>query len=154
MPISVDPRTDAVIVVDVQRDFCPGGALAVPRGNEVVPVINRLLVVTDWLTVATRDWHPAPLLVPSPGRHLASPLRGRDGRRRLSSRPGPSARPSRRLQGRHQRLPRRIPAFKGPTWPPSSPGAALAAPLSAAWPPTIASKRRRWTRGARDWTSS
>jgi len=59
MSISVDPRTDALIVVDVQRDFCPGGALAVPRGDEVVPVINRLLVVTDWLTVATRDWHPA-----------------------------------------------------------------------------------------------
>jgi nicotinamidase/pyrazinamidase len=59
MSISVDPRTDALIVVDVQRDFCPGGALAVPRGGEVVPVINRLLVLTDWLTVATRDWHPA-----------------------------------------------------------------------------------------------
>jgi nicotinamidase/pyrazinamidase len=59
MSISVDPRTDALIVVDVQRDFCPGGALAVPRGDEVVPVINRLLVLTDWLTVATRDWHPA-----------------------------------------------------------------------------------------------
>jgi len=59
MSISVDPPTDALIVVDVQRDFCPGGALAVPRGDEVVPVINRLLVVTDWLTVATRDWHPA-----------------------------------------------------------------------------------------------
>lgn len=59
MSINVDPPTDALIVVDVQRDFCPGGALAVPRGDEVVPVINRLLVLTDWLTVATRDWHPA-----------------------------------------------------------------------------------------------
>ena len=59
MSISVDPPTDALIVVDVQRDFCPGGALAVPRGDEVVPVINRLLALTDWLTVATRDWHPA-----------------------------------------------------------------------------------------------
>ena len=59
MPITVDPRADALIVVDVQRDFCPGGALAVPRGDEVVPVINRLFVLTDWLTVATRDWHPA-----------------------------------------------------------------------------------------------
>lgn len=58
MPIHIDPRTDALIVVDVQRDFCPGGALAVPRGNEVVPVVNRLLGLTDWLTVATRDWHP------------------------------------------------------------------------------------------------
>src|SRR5512139_3102216 len=59
MSITVDPRTDALIVVDVQRDFCPGGALAVPRGDEVVPVGNRLLALTDWLTVATRDWHPA-----------------------------------------------------------------------------------------------
>lgn len=59
MSINVDPPTDALIVVDVQRDFCPGGALAVPRGDEVVPVINRLLALTDWLTVATRDWHPA-----------------------------------------------------------------------------------------------
>ena len=59
MSIPVDPRTDVLIVVDVQRDFCPGGALAVPRGDEVVPIINRLLALTDWLTVATRDWHPA-----------------------------------------------------------------------------------------------
>lgn len=59
MPIPIDPRTDALIVVDVQRDFCPGGALAVPHGDDVVPVINRLLGLTDWLTVATRDWHPA-----------------------------------------------------------------------------------------------
>lgn len=59
MPIQVDPQTDALVVVDVQRDFCPGGALAVPHGDDVVPVINRLLGLTDWLTVATRDWHPA-----------------------------------------------------------------------------------------------
>lgn len=59
MPIQVDPQTDALIVVDVQRDFCPGGALAVPHGDDVVPVINRLFGLTDWLTVATRDWHPA-----------------------------------------------------------------------------------------------
>ena len=59
MPIPVDPRMDVLIVVDVQRDFCPGGALAVPRGDEVVPVINRLLALTSWSTVATRDWHPA-----------------------------------------------------------------------------------------------
>ena len=59
MSIQLDPRTDALIVVDVQRDFCPGGALAVPRGDEVVPVINRLLGLTAWPVVATRDWHPA-----------------------------------------------------------------------------------------------
>ncbi len=58
MAIVVDPHTDALIVVDVQRDFCPGGALAVPEGDAVVPVVNRLLRLTGWLTVATRDWHP------------------------------------------------------------------------------------------------
>ena len=56
--ISVDPETDALIIVDVQNDFCPGGALAVPRGDEVVPVVNRLLE-QRWLSVATIDWHPA-----------------------------------------------------------------------------------------------
>jgi nicotinamidase/pyrazinamidase len=56
--ISVDSGTDALIIVDVQNDFCPGGALAVPNGDEVVPVINRLLE-HRWLSVATMDWHPA-----------------------------------------------------------------------------------------------
>jgi nicotinamidase/pyrazinamidase len=56
--ISVDSQTDALIIVDVQNDFCPGGALAVPRGDEVVPIINRLLE-QHWLSVATKDWHPA-----------------------------------------------------------------------------------------------
>jgi len=49
---------DALIVVDVQRDFCLGGALAVPRGDEVVPVLNQLLRAGGFLKVATRDWHP------------------------------------------------------------------------------------------------
>jgi nicotinamidase/pyrazinamidase len=56
--ISVDSEIDALIIVDVQNDFCPGGALAVPYGDEVVPVINRLLE-HRWLSVATMDWHPA-----------------------------------------------------------------------------------------------
>jgi nicotinamidase/pyrazinamidase len=52
---------DALIIVDVQNDFCPGGALAVPGGDEVVPVLNPLI---DRFTeaglpiFATRDWHP------------------------------------------------------------------------------------------------
>jgi nicotinamidase/pyrazinamidase len=46
-----------LIVVDVQTDFCPGGALAVPRGDEVVPVINRLAARYDDV-VLTQDWHP------------------------------------------------------------------------------------------------
>jgi nicotinamidase/pyrazinamidase len=56
--ISVDPRRDALIIVDVQNDFCPGGALAVPQGDEVIPTVNRLLK-QRWLSVATMDWHPA-----------------------------------------------------------------------------------------------
>lgn len=47
----------ALIIVDVQNDFCPGGALAVPEGDRVVPVINRLQARFD-LVVATQDWHP------------------------------------------------------------------------------------------------
>ncbi|MGE5851009.1 MAG: nicotinamidase [Candidatus Methylomirabilota bacterium] len=58
MSLAVDARTDALIVVDVQNDFCPGGALPVPQGDQVVPAINRVLNLTAWLTVATRDWHP------------------------------------------------------------------------------------------------
>ncbi len=58
MSIEIDPHTDALIVVDLQVDFCPGGALPVPEGDAVVPAANRALAVVDWLTVATRDWHP------------------------------------------------------------------------------------------------
>lgn len=46
-----------LIVVDVQNDFCPGGALAVPKGDEVVSVINRLAARFDSV-VLTQDWHP------------------------------------------------------------------------------------------------
>ena len=46
-----------LIVVDVQNDFMPGGALAVPKGDEVVPVINRLAARFDNV-VLTQDWHP------------------------------------------------------------------------------------------------
>jgi nicotinamidase/pyrazinamidase len=48
---------DVLIVVDVQNDFCPGGALAVPRGDEVVPMINRLAGRFRHV-VLTQDWHP------------------------------------------------------------------------------------------------
>lgn len=50
----------ALIIVDVQNDFCPGGALAVPGGDEVVPVINQLLAVSEFgCIITTGDWHPA-----------------------------------------------------------------------------------------------
>jgi len=53
---------DALLVVDVQNDFLPGGALGVPDGDAVVPVLNRYLArfATAGLPIfATRDWHPA-----------------------------------------------------------------------------------------------
>lgn len=48
----------ALILVDLQNDFLPGGALAVPAGDAVVPVANRLLARFE-VAVATQDWHPA-----------------------------------------------------------------------------------------------
>lgn len=48
---------DCLIVVDVQNDFCPGGALAVPDGDAVVPVINRLMGRFAHC-ILTQDWHP------------------------------------------------------------------------------------------------
>jgi nicotinamidase/pyrazinamidase len=47
----------ALIVVDVQNDFLPGGALPVPDGDAVIPVANRVLPAFE-LAVATQDWHP------------------------------------------------------------------------------------------------
>lgn len=47
-----------LILVDIQNDFLPGGALEVPEGDKVVPVANRLMPDYD-LVVATQDWHPA-----------------------------------------------------------------------------------------------
>lgn len=52
------PAHEALLVIDVQNDFCPGGALAVPHGDEIVAHINALL--GDYQTrVFTQDWHPA-----------------------------------------------------------------------------------------------
>lgn len=50
--------SSVLIVVDVQNDFCPGGALAVPGGNEVGPLINQLARRFEHV-VLTQDWHPA-----------------------------------------------------------------------------------------------
>ena len=53
---------DALIVVDVQNDFLPGGRLAVPQGDEVIPVLNRYIAAFKERRLpiyATRDWHPA-----------------------------------------------------------------------------------------------
>jgi nicotinamidase/pyrazinamidase len=47
----------ALLIVDLQNDFCPGGALPAPEGDKIVPVINRLMNKFD-LIVASKDWHP------------------------------------------------------------------------------------------------
>ena len=49
---------DVLLIIDVQNDFCPGGALAVADGDAVVPVINRLAERFDHI-VLTQDWHPS-----------------------------------------------------------------------------------------------
>jgi nicotinamidase/pyrazinamidase len=50
-------KRDVLIIVDVQNDFCPGGALAVPHGDDVVPVVNRLAAEFTHVGL-TQDWHP------------------------------------------------------------------------------------------------
>lgn len=49
----------ALIIVDLQNDFLPGGALAVSRGGEIIPIINQLLEQPFDLKVASKDWHPS-----------------------------------------------------------------------------------------------
>ena len=52
---------DALVVVDVQNDFLPGGALAVPASDEIIPVLNRYIAlfrIRELSIVITRDWHP------------------------------------------------------------------------------------------------
>ncbi len=54
-------QSDALVLVDVQKDFCPGGSLAVQSGDAVVPVLNgyvRLFMSKSLPVFATRDWHP------------------------------------------------------------------------------------------------
>lgn len=49
--------TEALIVIDIQNDFCPGGALAVAGGDEIVPRVNALMQEFP-VTILTQDWHP------------------------------------------------------------------------------------------------
>ena len=58
MPTTNITETDILLVIDVQNDFCPGGALAVPGGDAVVPVVNRLAGLFPHVAM-TRDRHPA-----------------------------------------------------------------------------------------------
>ncbi len=51
----------ALLVVDLQNDFCPGGALGVPGGDKIIPAINKYISVfarNKWPVFASRDWHP------------------------------------------------------------------------------------------------
>jgi len=50
--------THALIVIDVQNDFCPGGALAVPEGDAIIAGINGMMKQAD-AVILTQDWHPA-----------------------------------------------------------------------------------------------
>lgn len=64
-------RSDMLIVVDVQNDFCPGGALAVGDGDHIVPLVNRLMARFG-RAVLTQDWHTpehASFATAHPGRH-------------------------------------------------------------------------------------
>ncbi|MFP4018353.1 MAG: bifunctional nicotinamidase/pyrazinamidase [Bacteroidales bacterium] len=47
----------ALLIIDVQNDFCPGGALEVPEGDKVIPVLNKLADNFD-IVIQTQDWHP------------------------------------------------------------------------------------------------
>ncbi|MFT5104932.1 MAG: nicotinamidase/pyrazinamidase [Pseudoalteromonas tetraodonis] len=47
----------ALVIVDIQNDFLPGGSLAVPCGDEIIPIVNELMPEYD-VVVATQDWHP------------------------------------------------------------------------------------------------
>ncbi len=58
---SVPPYVDALIIVDVQKDFCPGGSLAVPRGDTIVDILVRYINAARAANIpiyASRDWHP------------------------------------------------------------------------------------------------
>ncbi|QPM91269.1 bifunctional nicotinamidase/pyrazinamidase [Pseudooceanicola algae] len=50
--------SDALIIIDIQKDFCPGGALAVPEGDLIVAGVNELMPEYD-AVILTQDWHPA-----------------------------------------------------------------------------------------------
>lgn len=56
--MSVNKKSNkALFIVDLQNDFCPGGALAVKDGDKIIPVINELMKKFEWV-LASKDWHP------------------------------------------------------------------------------------------------
>jgi nicotinamidase/pyrazinamidase len=75
---------NALVLVDLQNDFLPGGALAVPEGDAVLPVINALQPAFD-LVVATQDWHPpdhVSFAINHPGKRVGDVIEV-DGRRQI-----------------------------------------------------------------------
>ena len=61
MTVQIDKQT-VLVVVDIQNDFCPGGALAVPEGDKVVPILNKYVKKFEEAhasIIFTRDWHPS-----------------------------------------------------------------------------------------------
>jgi nicotinamidase/pyrazinamidase len=75
-PESQNRAVTALLLVDIQNDFLPGGALAVPHGDEVVPVANRLLPQYA-VVIATQDWHPPDhqsFASQHPGRHVGQTI--------------------------------------------------------------------------------
>jgi nicotinamidase/pyrazinamidase len=61
MTVTIDPSRDALVIVDLQNDFCPGGALGVRDGDAVVPLLNRYaerFAACGAPVFASRDWHP------------------------------------------------------------------------------------------------
>lgn len=85
MKISLRPDADVLLVVDVQNDFCPGGALAVPGGDYIIPKINALMPRFRTV-VGTQDWHPEgheSFASAHPGAEPFSTIEWRGGRRTL-----------------------------------------------------------------------
>ncbi len=61
MSVSINEKS-ALIITDIQNDFCPGGALAVPGGDDIIPILNAYeekILAAGGVLVFTRDWHPA-----------------------------------------------------------------------------------------------
>lgn len=56
--MEIDQKTSALVIVDLQYDFLPGGALPVVEGDRIIPIVNGLQQQFDFV-VATQDWHPA-----------------------------------------------------------------------------------------------
>ncbi len=98
---------DALVVIDVQCDFLPGGALAVPHGDEVIPPLNRYIAMFELQRLpifATRDWHPREsLFVCRTRRAVAGALRDEYGRGGILARPETAVACTRHLQGHASR---------------------------------------------------